>query len=102
MSKEEEAAEDYTIKKHGDHYMDESQRLASYVDYLAGIKWRDENPAWVDVREQLPNEYQEVLVQNEYLDFHHAYFANGDFYKSEGGRDLPTVTYWMPLPELVF
>ncbi len=73
MKTPEEEAEEYCRKSnpsaydlYKDGYVYGGVAQASFEDiqkaFLAGAKWRDENPSWVRVTDRLPEDEQIVLV----------------------------------------
>jgi len=66
--------------------------------FQKGAKWADSHPAWVSVKERMPEENEEVLAynaENEEViacDYHHKMFHCWPEAFNE------SITHWMPLP----
>jgi len=103
MTREEEIKQ-AALKRDGDTDFDSTSGLDGFIE---GAEWTDENPKspWISIEEQLPAQYELVLVRTHIGSFYLAEkesFAQprDEFAIPQLSSYINGVTHWMPIPVL--
>lgn len=106
----EEAAEKYSIQE------DVFMQLSDKQSFRVGAEWQAEQSPWISVKEQFPDDNENIIIMCEHGAIFNGAYCNGvwlcmDGYIDDTFRGNPVYssmvsipplwkpTYWMPIPK---
>lgn len=92
----------YKMHKDPKHYIISSAAIQKYAVPLfkAGAEWQAKQMAWINVKERLPNNDENIFYTNHLSGaLGVGFYVDEKWYQAYTGDDIYGITHWMPIPK---